>query len=154
MRLLVCGSRQYPDPPGRHDLGLILDRLWVQAQDKDEELHIISGHSVTKGEKPVGPDWWAELWAMKHEQEGVTRTIISIKDVGGWAAHRGNQASYVRNTKLITDGLPTHTLALRTRGESKGTDMMIRLSDAARIPRFVLCPDMGLPDRIDWQLAL
>lgn len=122
MRLLVCGSRGYPIE-GKRILHRLLNRiLLTQRAEGDQEMHIIAGHSVDKEGKPVGPDWWAEVWAIVSAPIGVTKTIISIKDIGGWKAYRGNSAAYHRNVKLAEEK-PTHALDMWD-GKSPGTKMM------------------------------
>jgi hypothetical protein len=131
MRLLVFGSRGFPVTPGRAQLFQALRA--IRTAQKTEGLHIIAGHSVDRKGDPIGPDWWAEQWAITYEYAGVTRTIISIASIGGWDAFPGKKAAYVRNKMLRDDGKPTHALSLWN-GKSGGTKMMMHLVEQADWP--------------------
>lgn len=141
MRLLVFGSRKYPTS-GRRVLLRTLNQIWREQRELgDMEMHIVAGHSVEKG-KPVGPDFWAETWAIVSAPMGVTKTIISIKDIGGWDAFPGKSAGYHRNLRLAEQNL-THALDFWD-GKSSGTRQMrdILREKYPDVKRMTVTPDM------------
>jgi hypothetical protein len=135
MRLLVCGSRGFPNENKTAEMAFarMLRRIWVAQRDLgDPEFHIISGHSVDEDGDPVGPDWWAEKWAIGYQFLGVTKTIISIADIGGWGAWPGKSAGFQRNLRLADDK-PTNVLAWWD-GKSPGTKHMLTILQAHQPP--------------------
>lgn len=105
-------------------------------------MHIISGGAE-------GTDQIAENWADTHRCFGVTKHIITINNIGGWAAWPGRSASYVRNCALAIEGQPTHGLGFPW-GEAKGTILMLKILKQ-ECPGLHYCMSPDTPGPLAWQ---
>src|SRR5687768_3912921 len=112
MRVLVCGSREFPDN----------DFLWTFIRGLDGTDTVIVGGAR-------GPDRQAERCA---RARGVPVEVYPAP----WEEH-GKAAGPIRNQQMIDEGKPDMVVAFHD-GESKGTADMIRRARKAGIFTYVV----------------
>lgn len=116
-RILVCGSRTWQEALA---IWTILDGLNSRP---DEQVVVIHGDAN-------GADTVAAEWAMVRDAEVEAYPA-------DWDRY-GKRAGYVRNQQMLDEGKPDMVWAFRSKGESKGTDMMIDLARDAGITTYVV----------------
>lgn len=130
MRVLVCGSRTWVDPPAddpraiSRQLDSTLEE-WLIFADVGEEMVVIEGGAT-------GADRCARLWAIQNDLTCETFPA-------DWEKH-GKRAGYVRNAQMLEEGKPHLVLAFvdKPLAESKGTAMMVDLARKAGVQTYVI----------------
>ncbi len=113
MRVFVCGSLTWRDPDA---IRKVIESL-------------PDGSVVIHGACPSGADLFADVFARR-------RGLRVIRFPADW--RMGKQAGPRRNRRMLAEGRPDVVYAFRARGESRGTDGMIRLAKAAGVPVHVI----------------
>lgn len=110
MRILVCGSRDWPS--GNQIIGRFLDGF------KDLNPTIIQGEAR-------GADIQARQWAETNDME-------CISFPANWKIE-GKRAGYIRNQRMLDEGKPDLVLAFVSKPlpESRGTAMMVEIARSA-----------------------
>lgn len=126
-RVLVCGSRTYPEADEM--VGLILYGV--------DEMHSVGGHHpivIEGGAK--GADRAAHLWVQGF---GSEYPYPHQQFPADWAKD-GRAAGPIRNQRMLTEGKPDIVLAFvdKPLAESKGTADMVRRAQKAGIPTYVI----------------
>lgn len=111
-RVLVCGSRHWPDP----------SQEWV-VLDAIEPSVVIEGCAD-------GADRTAERWAEYHR--------VPIEHYPAHWDLYGKAAGPMRNREMLAHSHPDLVLAFRARGISRGTDNMVELADKAGVPYTII----------------
>jgi len=107
MKVLVTGSRDWPDPQA-------VDRILTE----------LAPDLVLHGGCPTGADAHAEAWCLAN---GVEQDVHPAD----WGTH-GRRAAFLRNQAMVDEG-PDLVVAFCLNG-SKGTEMTIKLARAANLP--------------------
>lgn len=116
MRVLICGSRTWNDPA---PIEAVISQLRP-------------GTVVIEGDAP-GADRIAGQLARRHGLEVLTYPA-------DWARY-GDAAGPIRNARMLREGKPTHVVAFRMPGTSRGTDNMIDQARKAGVPVSIIGPD-------------
>lgn len=120
MRILVCGSRGWTD---RHRVLNELLELHNEAVLKGAELPLSEVTVIDGGAK--GADQIAY-------EAAIALGMKSERYPADWNRY-GKRAGYVRNQQMLDEGKPDTVLAFWD-GKSRGTAMMIELSNKAKVP--------------------
>jgi hypothetical protein len=112
LRVLVTGSRNWPDPD------LVYHKL--------DQLHRRADLVIVHGACPTGADAYAAIWCHLNP-DGVTE----VRRPADWERH-GKAAGPLRNAQMVADGADL-CLAFRI-GASRGTSDTIDRAKAAGIP--------------------
>lgn len=120
MRLLICGSRGWHNP---EPIEAVIENYRKIAEDNDESLTVIEGDAA-------GADRLAKHIARR-------KRIDVITEPAQWNVH-GKAAGPIRNQKMLDEHKPDAVYAFRSTGKSNGTDDMVRRSQAAGVPTFVV----------------
>lgn len=107
MRILVCGGRDFNDDA-------LVRKALLPYFNKD--LIIIQGEAK-------GADYLAKTWAKNY---GVKYESYPAD----WTKY-GKRAGYIRNHQMLVEGKPDLVIAFPG---GKGTEMMIKLAEAAGVP--------------------
>lgn len=91
-----------------------------------DEMYLIalSNLMLITGGAP-GADTIAQEWA---RCTGCTNEVYPAD----WATY-GKRAGFIRNKRMLEEGKPSFVLAFRMEGESRGTDMMVKIAEAAGV---------------------
>jgi hypothetical protein len=108
-RILICGGRDYNNKDKVYE---ILDKALSVFSD----LHII--HGAASGADSLAGDWANE------------RQMAWTAYPANWNEY-GKRAGYIRNTQMLNEGKPDLVIAFPG---GKGTQMMINLAEAAKVP--------------------
>jgi hypothetical protein len=108
MRVLVCGSRTWTDRE------IVYNRL---GQLEPDGLTIITGGA--RGADQLAHDW-ATFYGVDHEVYPAE-----------WDIH-GRAAGPIRNQQMLDTGIDL-VIAFRMPGQSRGTDHMVRIANAAGV---------------------
>lgn len=116
MRVLICGSRTFDNAAAILDAVMRLELKYL-----DGDLVCIHG-----------------------DARGADKIAATICERRDWTVRAypadwslGRRAGYVRNQQMLDEGKPDLVLAFRSAGESRGTDMMVKLARDAGVPTFV-----------------
>lgn len=123
VRVLVCGSRNWTDT---FIIWTLLSGIQARP-DAGRKMVVIQG-----GAK--GADRIAWEWAQVSFDNPDSNCMEFTAD---WDKY-GKRAGYLRNARMLNEGKPDLVLAFRSEGESKGTDMMIDIAGAAKVPTYVI----------------
>lgn len=129
MKVLICGSRTWPDSLD-YIIGDMLNDLDLEYPDG--KFTVIEG-----GAK--GADKLAAKWIMDKRACDSEERYEHIQVKANWSKW-GPRAGYMRNVKMLTYK-PDVVYAFRNFGESKGTDMMVRLAREKNIPTYLVYLD-------------
>lgn len=108
MRILVCGGRDF------NDRDLLYNSLLPYINDTN--LTII--HGAASGADSMSHSW---ATAFKHNIESYP---------ADWDKY-GKRAGFIRNSQMLKEGKPDLVIAFPG---GKGTQMMIHLAEAAKVP--------------------
>lgn len=108
-RILICGGRDYNDKDKVYDI--LNKALYVF-----KEVHII--HGAASGADSLAGDW-------AHDKQ-MSWTAYTAD----WSEY-GKRAGYIRNVQMLNEGKPDLVIAFPG---GKGTQMMINLAEAAKVP--------------------
>lgn len=129
MKVLITGSRTWPAEMN-HVIEEMLEQLAVEAES-DKNLTVIEGQAK-------GADRVAALWIEK--MVSIDPDFYSHIPVRANWSKFGARAGYMRNRKMLTYK-PDVVYAFRNFGDSKGTDMMLKLARESGTPSFLVYLD-------------
>lgn len=116
MRVIVTGSRAWPDP--------------VRVAHELNQLYLQHGpYTLIHGACATGADAAAHHW---YEITGADLGVIEIKYPAAWEAY-GKRAGPMRNEKMVKEAGADLVLAFPL-FDSRGTKHTIELAEAAGIP--------------------
>lgn len=116
MRVLICGSRDWTD---EWPIATLIGGLSAIYKD----IVIIHGGAT-------GADSIAGMFGDVY----VNEVICEPAD---WKTH-GRAAGPIRNQKMLDEHKPDVVYAFRLDGKSNGTDHMVKIARAARVPTYVV----------------
>lgn len=122
MRVLVTGSRNYPDPKHVHT---VLNLLYI---------HVNPGEvfTVVHGDCPTGADKFARSWC---DTRAGHPDVIEERHPADWEKH-GKKAGPLRNIYMVDLG--ADMVIAFPYGESRGTRHCMQAAEAAGIPVHIL----------------
>lgn len=118
MRVLICGSRDWP----------YCDQIDALIQTFSADTVII--HGAGRG---------ADLCAAYHARE---RGLVVLSFPADWDKD-GKAAGPLRNQRMLDEGKPNIVIAFRRAGLSPGTDDMIARAQKAMLPVLVITSGSG-----------
>lgn len=148
MRVLVCGSRDWPEDglPAAIICSTLLG-LYYSHEVGVGTLYLDPFVVIQGGAR--GADSVAKNWAENdplHPPLGKINPNFNVPYIlletymADWKTY-GKSAGFIRNKKMLEEGKPDLVLAFKSRDISKGTDMMIDLAKY-KVPIFITYLDM------------